>query len=109
VSDFGEVFDEWLTETVEISPRLGAGAEGVQYGEPQRIEGCMIDDSARLIRASDGNQIVSDTTIYVPTSRADAVELHARVKLPSGRVATAERIARPEVYGIFDFVVVNLA
>lgn len=109
MSDFTTVFADWLTQSVFVEPYKGAGAEGAVFDPPQLAAGVMIDDTRRLIRAAEGNETVSETTLQVPSELKDRFGLHDRVTLPDGRQTTVLRVSSPEVYGIFDFVVVNLA
>lgn len=118
MSEFEDVFGDWLTHVVVVEPYLGAGIEGVSYGAPQQIGGdessiadaeLMVERKRRLIRSSDGNEIVSETTLYVSHAAAAAFPLHSRVTLDGDEVTTVERVAPMDVYGLFDHVVVSLA
>lgn len=114
MSDFEDIFADWLVHNVTVRPYLGSGVEGAQFGEPVLIGlggvgELMVDDKRRLIRASDGNEIVSETTLYVSVDARPHFALHSLVELEDGRETTVERIAPMEVYGLFDHVVVNLA
>lgn len=119
MSDFADVFGDWLTHVVVVEAYQGAGMEGATFaapvtlgGENSEIEGVeiMLEPKRRLIRSSvDGNQIVSETTLYVTNAGASSFPLHSRVTLPSGEQTTVERVATGETYGLFDHMVVNLA
>jgi hypothetical protein len=118
VSDFVDVFGEWLNQIVVVRPYVGAGMEGAELaaaitigGENSDVEGAsvMIESKRRLIRASDGNEIVSETTLYVTHPGAESFPLHSEVDLPDGSTTTVEATNAMTVYGLFDHLVVNLA
>lgn len=118
MSDFAEVFGDWLTHVVVVEAYQGAGMEGASFAAPVTLGGensdvdgveIMLEPKRRLIRNSDGNQIVSETTLYVTNAGASSFPLHSRVTLPSGEQTTVERVATGETYDLFDHMVVNLA
>lgn len=115
MSEFEDVFADWLIHAVVVKPYLGAGVEGATYGAPVAIGGelgvgeIMVDNKRRLIRGSDGNEMVSETTLYVSVDARPHFTLHSLVTLADGVETTVERVAPMEVYGLFDHVVVNLA
>jgi hypothetical protein len=115
---FSDVFSDWLTHTVVVERYLGVGIEGALFdtpiivgGDSSEINGAevMIEPTRRLIRSSDGNEIVSETTLYVSAQARDIFVMHSRVELPNGTISTVERVAELDVFGLFDHLVVNLA
>lgn len=70
-------------QTVEVEPYEGSGAYGETYGAKRTVQ-CRRDNTRRVVRDADGNEVVSEVTLWV---RADEV-LHPedRVTLPTGHV-----------------------
>lgn len=88
-----EDFDEFLAHTVTVSPYLGTGSYGPRFGpevvlRPEDGTGVLVDETVRMVRASDGTEAVSSTTIVARTSQADLLRVGSRVKLPSGDTTT---------------------
>lgn len=54
--------------TVTVTTRLGANSAGPVMGEPVTVA-CMREDKARLVRAQNGDQVVSSTTIRTSDPR----------------------------------------
>jgi hypothetical protein len=52
-----------LQHTVTIEPYQGNGANGPVYGAPVEVP-CFRDDKRRLVRAPNGSQVVSESTVY---------------------------------------------
>lgn len=52
-----------LQHTVTIEPFLGNGATGPIYGPPVTVP-CFRDDKRRLVRAMNGSQVISESTVY---------------------------------------------
>ena len=106
MSDFADIFDEWLTQSVALRVLLGNTAEGAKHADAVPVTDVAVEHARRLVRDSDGREVVSETTIYVPDGKptfspGDEV-------LVSGRVATVIRVADFEPFGLFDHKVVNL-
>lgn len=106
MSDFVDVFEDWLTQTVQVRPLLGSTAEGVTFGALVTLDEVGVEDARRLVRDSDGREVVSETTLYVPPGKA-AVKPGDEIILAS-RTATVIRVADFEPFGLFDHRVVNL-
>lgn len=107
MSEFEYVFGEWLADTVTLEVYEGAGFNGDQYAAPATVGGVMVDSTRRLIRNAEGNEAVSETTLFVPEG-APAFSLDDRVTV-RGRASTVMQVTDPSVYGLFSFQVVNLA
>jgi hypothetical protein len=73
---------EFLVHTVTVEPWTGSGAYGDVWGTPFGIA-CFVEDKRRLVRAADGSEVVSETTVY--TNRGPEIPNRSRVTLPSGR------------------------
>lgn len=54
-----------LPHTVIIRPHLGAGAYGDVYGEPQTVKRANVESTRRLVRNTEGHEVVSSTTVYM--------------------------------------------
>lgn len=57
------------------------------YGTPVTIS-CFVDETTRLVRSPNGNEVVSSTTITAHPDLATVLVQGARVTLPSGDVTT---------------------
>lgn len=53
------------------------------YGPPVTVP-CFVDEQTRLVRAADGSETVSSTTITAAPAHAPTLVQGARVTLPSG-------------------------
>ena len=105
---FNTVFSDWLTDTVTVESMDGVGFDGVHTSAPVTVSQVMVDEESRLVRASDGNEVVSSTTVYVALELAEPFALHSKVTLPSGRVSTVIRVSTYDVDNVFSMVAVNL-
>lgn len=69
---------KWMLQhEVTVEPFAGAGANGPVYGDPVTVP-CLREDKRRLVRAPNGDQVISETTFYCqpgtvapPQSRVD--------------------------------------
>ena len=52
-----------MQHSVTVEPYTGTGAYGPQYGAPVDVK-CFRDDARRFVRASDGAEVVSESTFY---------------------------------------------
>lgn len=84
-------FARWWVHTVQVSPFLGDGAYGPQYG-PQTPLLCFVDDKRSLVRDSDGAEVVSSSRIMAPAGTTTLTP-GTRVTLPSGREGTIISVA----------------
>lgn len=88
-----EIPTRYLVHTVTVEPYTGSGAYGPQYGAPV-VRACMVDEKRKLVRASngsgqgDGDEIVSEATIYLRRAYLADFPPETRVTLPTGRVST---------------------
>lgn len=86
---------DWWRHTITIARYTGTGAYGDVWAAPTSEAG-MVEDKRRMIRASNGEQVISSTTVYLPISTPD-VPLGSTVTLPAvfgTRVATVLAVAR---------------
>ena len=105
-TDFADIFADWLTQTVTRQTLLGNTANGPKHADPVPIEDVGVEHARRLIRDTDGREVISETTLYVPPDKP-AFALGDLVTHDGG-VATVLRVADFAPFGLFDHVVVNL-
>lgn len=108
MSDFLEVFSDFLGHTVTVEPFEGDGAFGQGYGASTSVSSVMVEHVDRLVRTSTGDDVQSNTRLYVPLESADQFPLESRVTLGGGRQYTVAQTDSFEVYGLPEHVVVYL-
>jgi hypothetical protein len=82
--DLTEILDELgAAHTVTIEPHAGSGPYGDTWGPPVTVTPCLVDQTRRLVRAPDGSQAVSQSTVYAPL--ATVCPDRSRVTLPDGQ------------------------
>ena len=59
-------------DSITIESYLGDGAYGPTYGPPEVIK-CFLDDGRKFVRDSNGEQVVSETTVYIDLINANAL------------------------------------
>ncbi|MBB5853975.1 hypothetical protein ACFQ05_11760 [Amycolatopsis umgeniensis] len=52
-----------LPHTVTVKPYTGTGAYGPTFGRPFSVRRAYVEDRRRLVRASDGAETISETTV----------------------------------------------
>lgn len=67
-----------LVHTVTVRPFLGQSSTGPVYGDAFTLR-CMAQGGARLVRNSDGDQVVSSLTLYAAPGTAVAVPAGSEV------------------------------
>lgn len=70
---------------VELAPRTGEGPYGPVFGTPATVS-AIVDQTRRLVRDAQGEQVVSETTLYVQLGTA--CPDGSRVTLPDGQATT---------------------
>ncbi|SNS43657.1 hypothetical protein SAMN06309944_0250 [Micrococcales bacterium KH10] len=80
-------FDEFWVHTVTVRTLIGTGAYGDVHAEPVEVT-CFAEDKRRLVRNSDGKEVISETTLSGPVERSLIWTPGSLVTLPSGREAT---------------------
>lgn len=71
-----------LPHRVTVKPYLGSGAEGDSYGTGIPDVACMLDDTRKLVRNSDGAEVVSETTLITRLAQAAHFAPGSEVILP---------------------------
>lgn len=114
MSDFSDLFTEWgathdgTPTSVVVRPAAGVGAYGAAMGDPVTFTGVVVIDASRLIRGPDGNQIVSSCAIYVDIEHPDAPAITPASEVDvNGRTTKVIIVEKPDVFGLFGFVVVR--
>lgn len=89
---------EWLLRhTVTIEAYLGQSAYGPRYGAPVAVR-CLLDEQTRMVRAADGTQVTSTSTVRAPL--ATVAPAQSRVTLPDGRVTSVIAALRRDGGGL---------
>lgn len=89
----------WLQHEVTVEPYGGnSGTRGTVFGTPVTVR-CFLEEKNRMVRAKDGNEVVSSATFYCRLDAVDAVP-ESRVTLPDGRVTTVLVQARHDGGGL---------
>jgi hypothetical protein len=57
-------FDEFFVHTASVEKWLGTGSNGDVYASPAVVIQCFADDSRKLVRNANGEQVISETTLY---------------------------------------------
>lgn len=95
----------WLAQvlpdphTVTVEPYEGSGPYGDVHGTAVTVT-CYADQRRRLIRAPDGSQVVSESTVYAPLDTV--VPPRSRVTLPDGQQTIVIAAHRRTAAGIAD-------
>jgi hypothetical protein len=89
--------DEFQTTTLPIETFRGIGAGGREvYDGPVDID-CIVEDGRKLVRASNGDQVVSETTLYTDLVNAAAFTTDSKVTLPTRTARVI--LAKPHAIG----------
>jgi len=75
-----------FTQSVSVQTYQGHGAYGASFASPVTIK-CFVNDARKLVRAPDGTEVVSSTTLYAPLASVDAFAVGSKVTVNT-RVAT---------------------
>jgi hypothetical protein len=71
----------WYTQPVAVERFIGSGAFGDEYAAVETVL-MAVDDKRRLVRAPDGSEVVSETTLAHPVT-VTAIAPRSRVTLPA--------------------------
>lgn len=75
--------DLLLQHTITVEPYAGAGATGDTYDDPVEVA-TFVDRRRRVVKAADGTEVVSETTVYTQLDALAAVPGRSRITLPAG-------------------------
>lgn len=84
---------QYLVHTVDVDPYTGSGAYGDVYDPTVMGVPCFADDKRQLIRNADGQEVVSETTLYLRLAHEASFPPGSRVTVPSGRQAVVIKTA----------------
>lgn len=86
-------------------------AYGPQKGPERQITGCMVVEENKLVRDSNGSEIVSTAQAAIPPEARQDLEPGTMVRLPSGRETTVISVESvvPMMLDLPCFVRLNLA
>lgn len=77
----------YLVHQVTVEPYTGTGAYGDVYDTP-RTRACLVDEKRQLARNSDGDEVISEATLYLRRAHVPDFAPGSLVTLPTGRTAT---------------------
>ena len=77
----------FMTMPVVVRTKLGEGSRGPQHDQPAVVD-CLIAAGRRIVRGPDGEQTLSETTLFAPTTTAGQFTTGSRVTLPNNTTAT---------------------
>lgn len=79
-----DLVDFWV-HVVLVETLTGTGGMGDVFAAPVELV-CLVDDRRRLVRAADGTEVVSESTVFAPAGTTSLTP-GSRVLLPSGRTS----------------------
>ncbi len=83
--------------TVDVEAYQGSGPYGDAYAAAVTVT-CFVDQKRKLIRAANGSQVISETTVFAPLD-TDAPP-RSRVTLPDGQTTIVIASTRRTAAGI---------
>jgi hypothetical protein len=87
-----------LRHRVTVEPYIGDGAYGPAYGPAEPDVPALVDERPRLVRATDGRQLVASAIVITgPDIQCPA---GSRLTLPTGRMTTALIVAHHTAPGL---------
>lgn len=87
----GRGIARFFTQAIVLEPYLGSDSAGADvFGAPVTVLG-YLDGKRQLVRGSDGEQVVSNSTVYCPLDAAASAPPNSRVTIAGvvSRVLTA--------------------
>lgn len=87
-----EIPARYLVHEVQVKTFTGTGAYGAVHADPV-TRACFVDEKRRLVRGSDGDEVVSEATLFARRAHLADFREHSLVTLPTGRVATVITVA----------------
>lgn len=106
MSELTDTFGDWMTSTVTVATNEGPGAYGPSLAEPVTVAGVMVSAKRRFVRSSEGNEVVSETSILAVMEEAAKFSGGSEVTLPNGTTTTVIAAAIDPL--LFDALVVSL-
>lgn len=93
---------QWWVHAVTVERFAGPGPEGDTWAAPVPGVPCFVEDTRKLVRAANGSEVVSETTVYFPSAEAD-IPAGSKVTLTApfdGRTATVLKCSRHDGGGL---------
>jgi hypothetical protein len=92
---------DFQTTTVSVETFRGVGAGGREVFDPPVDIDCVVEDGRKLVRAANGDEVISETTLYTDLANTAAFTADSKVTVPTrtARVLLAKRqvIGDPDV------------
>lgn len=85
--------ESWWVHTVAVEKKLGSNVYGDKFADPVPLL-CFVEDDTKLIRGSDGTEVVSSATLAADLDLADTFTLGSLVTTSSGRESRVLGIER---------------
>jgi hypothetical protein len=89
-----------LPHPITVRPYIGTGPYGDMYGDPIVIRRTYVEDRRRLVRSTDGDELISETTVH--TRPGEHIPVGSKVTVWQGMphertavVITANRYHHP--------------
>lgn len=85
MSEFEDLYGEWGRDAngnplpLTLRPYLGSGQDGDVFGAPVELPGLPREDSRRLVRSAQGDEVLSTLTVYAPAPTGALFVLGSRV------------------------------
>lgn len=79
-----DVPDYLLRHSVSVETYEGTAAYGDIYATAQPVK-CFVDDARKVVRNTDGDEVVSESTIIARLADAPKLVEKSKVTLPGGR------------------------
>lgn len=84
--------------TVAIQALRGTGPVGDILDQPVEVAPCWVEDKRKLVLASDGSQVVSETQVFAPAETV--APPGSKVTLPGGRETVVITCSVPSAAGM---------
>ncbi len=97
-----------LRHTVQVETLLGSGPYGDSYAAPVTVK-CFRDDKRQIVRGANGDEVVSEVTLYARLAATATFQPDSRVTW-DGRTAYVVSLARRDDAGMgaWQHIEVNL-
>lgn len=106
MSEFEDLFSEWMQHGISVETRTGEGGYGETYATAYPMDDVMVEETRRIVINADGSEQVSEATLYVSLSEVERFTDQSRVTLPTGRVAYVIAASPKSVPGLLGYATV---
>lgn len=83
---------DFYVHTATVQTKTGTGSRGDIFAPASAPIPCFTDDSRKLVRDKDGQQIVSESTLYTYPANATLFTPGSKVTIGTGRTAIVIRV-----------------